>query len=124
MKIYNQEKTQILCNPNLNTGHLIDDKILTGYTPELPEIKEKSHLELVQTFPKTKGKEFKKVIDVPCRPFTPSEPIYEDIQIYIPNPPTVAPVQPTEQIQDTDTPIPEGIKEWIKKQIEAGAWKI
>lgn len=72
MRIFNQEKTQILENVDLKLGHLVDDKILL-----LPSEQEEYHYEFKQ-YPNG-GKDKIKVID---KPFKQAE--YENIQVYIP----------------------------------------
>ena len=71
MKIYNQEKKQILYNVDLKLGYLVNDKLLVS-----EEENEKYHFEYKIYI--NGGKEKIKVID---KPFKPAE--YEDIQVYI-----------------------------------------
>ena len=77
MKIYNQAKTEIIENPNMKMGYLVDDKILVE---TLPAQEEKSHYEVVREY-ENGGKDVKKVIDVEGREET---KVYEDIKVYVP----------------------------------------
>ena len=72
MRVFNQEKTQILENVDLKLGHLIDDKILIS-----PSEKEEYHYEYKVY--KNGGKDRIKVID---KPFKSAQ--YEIIQVYVP----------------------------------------
>ena len=83
MKIYNQEKTIQIQNPNLENGYLVDDKIQIGLTPAVAEVKEQGHYEVKKEYPNG-GKEMQWVVDVPYVASQESEPIFEDIKVYIP----------------------------------------
>lgn len=82
MKIYNETKTEILENPDLEKGHLIQDKIVTKTIPAQEEVQEQFHYEYKQ-YPNG-GKDRIKVVDVAYRPAKPESYEYEDIQIYKP----------------------------------------
>ncbi len=88
MEIYNQTKTEILENVDLELGYLISDKRLVRIVPEQQEVQKRSHYETVKTYynedGSIKGKEVKEVVDVPYKPYTPEHEEYEDIQVYIP----------------------------------------
>ena len=77
MKIYNQDKTEIIENPDLEKGYLILDKI---FVETLPAIKEVFHYEVMAEYPNG-CKDLKRVIDVEGRQ---AQDIYENIQVYIP----------------------------------------
>lgn len=77
MKIYNQEKTQVLQSPNLKKGYLIEDKIVVK---TIPAIEEKYHYETIKEY-KNGGKDIEKIIDIVGVPETYE---YEYIKIYIP----------------------------------------
>lgn len=83
MKIYNQSKTKILENPDLEKGYLKQDKIETTYHEATKEIQEQSHLKIVKEYPNG-GKDVEKVIDVAYQPAKEAYYDYEDIQVYIP----------------------------------------
>ena len=83
MKIYNQSKTEILENPDLEKGYLKQDKIETAYHEATPEIQEKSHYVTIKEYPNG-GKDVGKVIDVEYQPAKEAYYDYEDIQVYIP----------------------------------------
>ena len=82
MKIYNETKTELLPNPDLEKGRLIQDKIVTKTIPAQEEVKEQSHYEYKE-YPNG-GKDRIKVVDVEYRPAKPETYEYEDIQIYKP----------------------------------------
>ena len=78
MKIYNQEKTQVLTEYDLEKGHLESDTITI---PETPAVEEQSHIEVIAEYPNG-GKEVKKVIDVVGQAYKPKHE--EEIVVYIP----------------------------------------
>lgn len=80
MKIYNETKTEILLNPDLKKGHLIQDKIVTKTIPAQEEVQEQFHYEYKE-YPNG-GKDQIKVVDVEYRPAKPETYEYEDIQVY------------------------------------------
>ena len=82
MKIYNQSKTEILENPNLEKGYLQQDKIVTKTIPAQEEVQEQFHYEYKE-YPNG-GKDQIKVIDVEHKPAKPETYEYEDILIYKP----------------------------------------
>ena len=77
MKIYNQNKTEILTEVDLSKGFLVNDKIVCQ---EIPEQQEQSHYEIVAEY-ENGGRDVKKIIDVKHQP---KKTIFEDIQIFIP----------------------------------------
>jgi hypothetical protein len=83
MKIYNQEKTEILENVDLDKGYLKEDKICITIIPLQEEIKEQYHYETVAEY-SNGGKDIKKVVDIPYQPYIPEHEEYEQIQVYIP----------------------------------------
>ena len=82
MKIYNQSKTEILENPDLEKGHLFQDKIVTKTLPAQEEVQEQFHYEYKE-YPNG-GKDQIKVVDVEHRPAKPETYEYEDIEVYVP----------------------------------------
>lgn len=98
MKIYNEEKTEILENPDLNLGYLKQD-CLVKIIPEQKEIKKVSHYEPIKIYYTDKtsstpeeldetkeifGKQMKEVIDVEGQPYIAEHEEKEEIQVYIP----------------------------------------
>lgn len=82
MKIYNEDKTELIDNPDLDKGYLINDKIIVGHKLAKEEVQEKFHYEVIKEYANG-GKDIKKIIDVPYSPAIPEHDIYEDIKIYI-----------------------------------------
>ena len=80
MKIYNETKTELLLNPDLERGYLQQDKIVTRVVPAQEEVKEQFHYEYKE-YPNG-GKDQIKVVDVEYRPAKPETYEYEDIQVY------------------------------------------
>lgn len=66
MKIYNEEKTKILIEEDLNyeDGYLKEDTII-NHIAEVKEVKEQGHYETIKEYPNG-GKDVKYVIDVPA----------------------------------------------------------
>lgn len=87
MKIYNQSKTEILENPNLELGYLKADKRVVEVVPAQSEIKEQFHYDYNE-YKNEKGEVYGrdriKVIDVPYQPAVEEHEVTEDIQVYIP----------------------------------------
>lgn len=83
MKIFNQNKTMQIQFPDLEKGYLEDDKIQIGQTLAVAEVKEQGHFEVVREYPNG-GKDSCFVVDVPYAAPKESEPIFEDIKVYIP----------------------------------------
>ena len=83
MKIYNQDKTLVLENPDLEKGYLVKDKIVLKVVPAKPEVAKQSHYEVIKEYPNG-GKEVKEVIDVPYSPAVKEHEETEEIQVYIP----------------------------------------
>ena len=83
MKVYNQDKTQILTEYDLDKGHLENDIILKEILPAQEEIKEQGHYETIREY-SNGGKDVKWVVDVAGEQARPETPVYENIQVYIP----------------------------------------
>lgn len=83
MKVYNQEKTQILTTYDLEKGTVVPDKILKEILPAQEEIKEQGHYETIREYANG-GKDVKWVVDVEGHIARPETPVYEDILVYIP----------------------------------------
>lgn len=82
MKIYNQNKTQILENIDLDKGYLIEDRIIVKTIPEQPEIAEQYHYEYKEYA--NGGRDRIKVVDIEKVPYRPERHEYEDIKVYVP----------------------------------------
>lgn len=83
MKIFNEAKTMQLQSPDLEKGYLIYEKIQTGLTQAIVEVQEKGHYEVEREYPNG-GKDMRWVVDVPYVAPKASQPIFEDIKVYIP----------------------------------------
>lgn len=82
MKIYNQGKTEVLENPDLEKGYLIPDKIVSKIIPAVEAVEEQFHYEYTE-YPNG-GRDRFKVIDVVGVDAQPETYEYEEIQLYIP----------------------------------------
>lgn len=82
MKVYNQDKTEILTEYDLAKGRLVSDT-LTTIIPEVKEVKEVSHEEVIAVYPNG-GKDIEIVVDVEGVPYQPERTVTEDIYVYIP----------------------------------------
>ena len=83
MKIYNEEKTQILNNPDLKKGWLKDDKLVIKTIPATEEVEEQGHWVTIKEY-ENGGKDVEWVVDVEGIPAKPETYEYEDIQVYVP----------------------------------------
>lgn len=82
MKIYNEEKTQILETPDLKKGWLKDDKIVVKIIPATEEVQEQGHYVTIREY-ENGGKDVEWVVDVEGTPAKPETYEYEDIQVYV-----------------------------------------
>ena len=82
MKIYNESKTEILEDVDLEKGYLKEDKLVLRIVPEQQEVKEEFHYDYKE-YPNG-GKDRIKVVDVPYSPYIPEYEEIENIQVYIP----------------------------------------
>lgn len=82
MKIYNQAKTEILENPNLELGHLEKDTFTT-HVPYSPKIEGVLHYEVLTEYPNG-GKDVKEVVDIEPQKETLEHDEVEDIFVYVP----------------------------------------
>lgn len=78
MKVYNQEKTEILENYDLEKGYLKADFI---EIPEVEGVEEQGHYETIKEYPNG-GKDVKWVVDVEGVEYQPAH--QEEIEVYIP----------------------------------------
>ena len=87
MKIYNQDKTEIIENPDLEKGYLKDDTRFVRIVPEQKAVPEQFHYEYkdyVNEKGEVYGRDRKKIVDVPAQPYVPEHEETEDIQVYVP----------------------------------------
>ena len=88
MKIYNEEKTEVLENPDLTKGYLKQDKIVVKTIPATEEVQEQFHYVTVKQYFDENGNVFgedvEKVVDLEYQPAKPETYEYEDIQVYVP----------------------------------------
>lgn len=82
MRIFDETKTIELTEYDSEKGYLCDDVILTEI-PEQLAVEEKFHYETIAEYPNG-GKDVKKVIDVPGKPYIPAHTEREEIKVYIP----------------------------------------
>lgn len=82
MKIYNQDKTQILEEYDLELGKLVKDTITIKH-PEIKAVEEKGHYETVTEY-KNGGKDVKWVIDVAGVEYQPAHKETKEIYVYVP----------------------------------------
>ena len=85
MKIYNRFKNEILENPDLEIGYLIEDKIIVDVIKGKPAEQEEYHYEYKNYYDENgnvTGTDRVKIIDKKYQPEIPDEPIYEEIMIY------------------------------------------
>lgn len=82
MKIYNEEKTQLLNREDLDLtkGYLVEDYIEIKHE-EVPYVEEKSHYEVVKVYPNG-GKDMVKVIDIKGQEHKDAYTEKEIIQVY------------------------------------------
>lgn len=83
MKIYNEDKTQILDNPDLKKGWLKPDQIVIKTIPATEEVEEQGHYVTIREY-ENGGKDVEWVVDVEGIPAKPETYEYENIQVYIP----------------------------------------
>ena len=83
MKVYNQDKTEILTECDLEKGYLQADKLFIKHHKAVKAVKEQGHYETVKEYPNG-GKEVEWVVDVPGVEAKEEYDEYEDIQVYIP----------------------------------------
>lgn len=82
MRVFNQDKTKELLEYDLTKGYLISDKLFIKHHESIPEQLEKSHLEVVKTFPNGL-KRYREVIDEPYQPAQEAYDEFEDIHIFV-----------------------------------------
>lgn len=83
MKVYNQNKTEILTEYDLKKGYLQADRLFIKHHKAVKAVEEQGHYEITETFPNG-GQNADWVVDVPSVKARPAWDEYEDIQVYIP----------------------------------------
>ena len=83
MKVYNQDKTEILTEYDLEKGYLQADKRFIKRHKAVKAVEEQGHYETVKEYPNG-GKDVEWIIDVPGVDAKEAYDEYEDIQVYIP----------------------------------------
>lgn len=82
MKVYNQEKTQILEEYDVTKGKLVKDTITIKY-PEVKAVEEKGHYETVAEY-ENGGKDVKWVVETAGVEYQPEREETEEIYVYAP----------------------------------------
>lgn len=82
MKVYNQEKTEVIENPDLDKGYLIPDQIVSKTIPAVESVEEQFHYEYKVY--DNGGRDRIKVVDVEGVEAQPETYEYEEIRVYIP----------------------------------------
>lgn len=83
MKVYNEEKTTLLTEYDLDKGYLKADTLFVKHHEAQEEVQEQSHYKTIKEY-ENGGKDVEKVIDVPYQPAKEAYDEYEDIQVYVP----------------------------------------
>ena len=83
MRIFNQEKTQEILNPDMTQGYLKDDKLFIAHHAEVQAVKEVGHYEVIAEYPNG-GKDVEWIVDVPAVEAHEAYDEYEDIKVFIP----------------------------------------
>ena len=82
-KVYNQDKTEIIENPNLEYGYLSEDTLQIGMTEKVDAVEEQGHWVTIAEYPNG-GKDVEWVVTVAGVEASEPEPVLEDILIYTP----------------------------------------
>ena len=82
MKVYNENKTEILTTYDLNKGYLKNDTI-RKYISEKQQQKEVGHYEIVKEY-SNGGKDVKWIVEIPHQEYSPASEQIESIMCYIP----------------------------------------
>ena len=82
MKVYNQEKTQILEEYDITKGKLVKDTITIKH-PEVKAVEEKGHYETVAEY-ENGGKDVKWVVEVAGVEYQPAREETKEIYVYAP----------------------------------------
>lgn len=82
MEIYNKEKTEIIQNPNLELGYLMDDTKIT-YLPKVDPVEEVGHYEVIAEYDNG-GQDVEYIVDIPASEGREASIITEQIKVYVP----------------------------------------
>lgn len=83
MRIFNEEKTNEIFNPDLSAGRLQNDKLFIKHHAAVDYVPAKTHYEIIKTYDNG-GQDLLEVIDVEEQRAEDAYDEYEDIQIYVP----------------------------------------
>lgn len=83
LKVYNEAKTEILNDYDLDLGYLKTDRIFIAHHEAKEEVQKQSHMEVIAEYPNG-GKDVREVIDVPYSPAKEAWDEYEKIKVFIP----------------------------------------
>ena len=83
MKIFNEDKTEELKNPDLSAGYLVDEKMFIAHHDKVEPKEEEGHYEVIAEYPNG-GKDVAWIVDSPQIEGHEEYDEYEDIKIYIP----------------------------------------
>lgn len=111
MKVYNQDKTQILDDFDLAKGYLTEDTIKVHYD-EIKAVEEQWHYETIKEYPN--GREVKKVIDVPKVVGIPAHDEIENIYVYIPFTKTELTERHKNELREKRKPLLNAFDKWEK----------
>lgn len=82
MKVYNEEKTQVLEEYDKERGYLRDDEIVKHF-PAVQAVEEVGHYEIVKVYPNG-GKDARYVVDIPAVQAVEEHEETEQIKVYVP----------------------------------------
>lgn len=82
MRIFNEDKTEVLESYDLQKGYLKDDTIVT-HVPAVCGVEERGHYETVKEYANG-GKDVRWVVDVPCVNAVEAHDEVEPIKVYVP----------------------------------------
>jgi|GEM_PF-1467380 len=83
MRILDETRKIEIYNPDLEKGYLVEERIVTGHTEEIPAVQSRGRYEVEKEFPNG-GRAMRWVEESPFVPAKPSEPIFEDVKVFIP----------------------------------------
>ena len=82
MRIFNENKTAELTNPDLSLGYLKQGRLFIAHHEAQEEIQQQSHYEVIAEYPNG-GKDLREVVDVEYQPAKDAWDEYEDVLVYI-----------------------------------------
>lgn len=83
MRIFNQDKSVEILDPNLELGYLVNDTLFIAHHEAVEAVEEKGHYVTIKEY-SNGGKDVEWVVDVPVVEAKEAYDEYEDIQVYIP----------------------------------------